>query len=220
MKKEFQDFVTLGYYICTIEDAPKYLNTISKKAISVSECLCEHQPQLFLCAGWKPRGDNEEYRKKCHLSLDEYQMMSTEINRLFHKNLFYSDGRFLRKEDAVSFYKTYFDFPEIVLTCLSIDKINIDKLDADFAYIEEEENDTISMSREMLGYDIIGWDIGGFHSFLCNSLHEEFDNIKFTSLGLIDMDYWEVEAMAQAIQGKGEPVDWIPCKVEKVSLVG
>lgn len=25
---------------------------------------------------------------------------------------------------------------------------------------------------ELIGCDIIGWDISGFHSFLCNSLHK------------------------------------------------
>lgn len=216
MEKEVRNFMTLGYYICPVMNTPKYLNTISKKLISASECLCDHQPQLGFCAGWKPYGDNEDYRKKYHLSLDEYQKMSAKIGRLFEDKLFYSDGRFICEEDAVSFYKAYFDLPEIMLICLKIDKENISKLDADFTYIQED--DAVSMSREMMGYDIIGWDMGGFHSFLCNGLHEDFHNIKFTSLGLLDMDYREVEAMAQLIQGKGEPVDWIPCKLEQVKL--
>lgn len=214
MKREFQNFITLGYYICPIADTPSYLNTISKKFISVSECLCDHQPQLSFCAGWKPDGDNEDYRKKYHLSSSAYQMMSAEIGQLFANELFYSDGRFLRKEDAVLFYKTYFRSPEIILACLKTEQENIRNLDDGFTYTQEKETD--STSRKMLGYDIIGWDVGGFHSFLCNHLHKEFNHIKFTALGLLDMDYREVAAMAQMIQGKGEPVDWMACRVEEV----
>ncbi len=216
MKENFQNFTVLGYYICSIMDTPNYLSGISAKMISASECLCDHQPQLHLCAGWKPQGDNEDYRKKWHLTSDEYQMMSTKINRLFEEKLFYSDGRFIRKEDAVSFYKTYFYCPETILICLKTDKKNVSKLDSEFTCIQEENG--ISSSQELIGYDIIGWDMGGFHSFLCNSLNKEFNNLKFTSLGLLEMNYQEVERIAQMIQGKGEPVDWIPCKLEKVEL--
>lgn len=214
-----QDFITLGYYICSIMDTPEYLHNISKKFISVSECLCDHQPQLEFCAGVKPYGNNTDYQEKYHLTLNRYQMMSAQIEILFDKKLFQSDGRFLRKEDAVSFYKTYFNLPEIALISLEIDKALSTKLSTTFTYMQNENKyDTLSISQEMLGYDIIGWDIGGFHSFLCNSLHKEFYDIKFTSLGLLDMDYWKVELMAQMIQGKGEPVDWIPCKIVNIKV--
>lgn len=212
-----QDFIALGYYICPIMDTPEYLHNISKKFISVSECLCDHQPQLEFCANIKPYGNNTNYQEKYHLTLNKYQVMSEQIEQLFDKRLFYSDGRFLRKEDAILFYKTYFNFPEIALISLEIDKALSMKLGTDFIYIQnEKKDDALSIPQELLGYDIIGWDIGGFHSFLCNSLHKEFHDLKFTSLGLLDMDYWKVESMAQMIQGKGEPVDWIPCKIVNV----
>ncbi len=219
MKKEFQEFITLGYYICPITNTPEYLHNISKKFISVSECLCDHQPQLEFCAGVVPYGNNADYREKYQLTLNKYQMMSEQIERLFDKKLFDSDGRFLCKKDAVSFYKTYFNFPEIAFISLEIDKKNTNELGANFTYIQDEkEYDTLSISQEILGYDIIGWDIGGFHSFLCNNLHKEFNDIKFTPLGLLDMDYCKVASMAQMIQGRGEPVNWIPCKIVNIKV--
>lgn len=62
----------------------------------------------------------------------------------------------------------------------------------------------------ILKWDIIGFDIDGFHSFLCNSLQKEFENISFSENGLIDLDFWAVKEMCKNIQGLGEPVDWIP----------
>ena len=64
-----------------------------------------------------------------------------------------------------------------------------------------------------LGNDILGWDISGFHSFLCNSLQKELPDIKFNHIGLPDHDFTEVTRFASQIKGKGEPVEWIPCRI-------
>ena len=66
---------------------------------------------------------------------------------------------------------------------------------------------------EHLGCDIIGWDISGFHSFLCNSLQENYPNLWFSKYGLINEDYSVAEDIAMEIQGKGEPVEWIPVEI-------
>ncbi len=62
------------------------------------------------------------------------------------------------------------------------------------------------------GCDILGWDIGGFHSFLCNSLQAELPEAMFNELGLLKNEFGEVADFARRIQGKGEPVEWIPCR--------
>ena len=64
-----------------------------------------------------------------------------------------------------------------------------------------------------LGNDILGWDISGFHSFLCNSLQEELSDVKFNHMGLLDHDFPEVARFARQIKGMGEPVEWIPCRI-------
>ncbi len=64
-----------------------------------------------------------------------------------------------------------------------------------------------------LGNDIWGWDIGGFHSFLYNSLQKELPDVSFNNVGLLDNVFSEAENFTRQIQGKGEPVEWIPCKI-------
>ena len=63
------------------------------------------------------------------------------------------------------------------------------------------------------GNDILGWDIGSFHSFLCNSLQKELPDARFNDVGLLCNVFQEVEEFAHQIQGKGEPVEWIPCRI-------
>ncbi len=62
------NFVTIGYYICEYTDCPGFLDSIAEKIISISECLCNHEPRIFLCHGWKPNGDNKEYISSCFSS--------------------------------------------------------------------------------------------------------------------------------------------------------
>ena len=71
---------------------------------------------------------------------------------------------------------------------------------------------------KLAGYDILGWDIGGFHSFLCNALHEELPEAVFNALGLLENKFDDVADFARRIQGKGEPVLWIPCRVGEVQI--
>ena len=65
----------------------------------------------------------------------------------------------------------------------------------------------------LIGSDILGWDISGFHSFLCNSLQTGLLGAKFNDIGLLENDFHDVISYAEQIKGLGEPVEWIPCKI-------
>lgn len=207
------EYITLGYYICKLEDAPRYLSDISEKLISVSDCLCNHEPQIFLCHGWKSGGDNEKYRLSCNLNMEQYLEMSQKITKLFSDEKFFTDGRFLNVKDAQYFHKKYFLDSQYILVSVIIKSCYLNALGKDFKIEEEAAGND---EKGLLGCDIIGWDISGFHSFLCNSLHEKYENIKFNSFGLLDMEYTDVEKMTLKIQGMGEPVVWVPVIIKKV----
>ena len=70
-------------------------------------------------------------------------------------------------------------------------------------------------NRKAERYDILGWDISGFHSYLCNSLQNELKTVRFNTYGLMDNTFDEVESFSSQIEGKGEPVEWIPVRVGK-----
>lgn len=205
-----RQWIVLGYYICKYENCPEYLNNISQNILSVSECLCTHEPQIFLCHGWKPNGDNKEYIEKCFKNKRQYIKMSEEINRLLEEGLFYIDGKFLYKKDAIYFYEEYFSGGDYKLVEVRLNKKYFELLCDDF----DINNDDLTDSEgERIGCDIIGWDTSGFHSFLCNSLHASFPNIKFNDYGLMDEEYAVAEEISNKIQGTGEPVHWIPVEI-------
>ena len=207
-------FVIIGYYICEYALSPSFLGGISKKNISISNCFCNHEPQIFLCHGWKPKGDDQEYIN-CFSSKEKYIKMSHEITTLLNKGLFATDGRFLRKEDALYFYKEYFNDSKHILVSVCVKDEYINLLGDGFNIEKISVNE---IDGNIIGYDIIGWDISGFHSFLCNGLQKQFPDVKFNSYGLLDETYCKTEQMSYSIQGMGEPVDWIPVILHKIEL--
>ena len=207
-------YVRIGYYICEYTFSPSFLNGISEKNISISECLCTHEPRIFLCHGWKPDGDKQEYID-CFSSKEKYIKMSEEITDLFNKYLFAADGRFLHKEDALYFYKEYFNDSKHILVSVCTKDEYIKLLGDNFNL---ENNSVNEMDGDLIGCDIIGWDISSFHSFLCNGLEKQFLDVKFNSYGILDETYCKTEQMSFSIQGMGEPVDWIPVILHKIKI--
>lgn len=208
-----RQWIILGYYICKYAKCPEYLKNLSDKILSVSDCLCTHEPQIFLCHGWKPNGDDKDYIAQCFTSEQQYIKMSAEISELLDEGLFCTDGRFLNKEDALHFYKEYFNGEEYRLVAVRMDHKYYEKICDD---LEINKYALVDKLGENLGCDIVGWDISGFHSFLCNSLNKGFTDIRFNSYGLIDDEYTVAEEIATKIQGQGEPVEWIPIEYHYV----
>ena len=207
-------YTIMGYYICEYTCSPPFFDFISKKSISISNCLCNHEPRIFLCHGWKPNGDDQEYMN-CLSSKEKYIKMSEEITDLLNKCLFATDGRFVRKENALYFYNEYFNDSKHILVSVCSKEEYIKLLGDDFNI---EKNSASETDKNIIGYDIIGWDDGGFHSFLCNGLQKRFPDVKFNSYGLLDESFCKTEQMSFSIQGMGEPVNWLPVMLQKIEI--
>lgn len=200
----------IGFYICKYGECPSFLREISDEFLSVSDCLCEHEPRIGYTHGWKPDGDKKEYIELLFTNKEQYIKMSSEINELFNKNTFFSDGRFLDYNDAYYFYDTYFRSSNYKLIAVIMDESYFDLVKED---LEVQKDCYIAGKNKYIGCDIIGWDYSGFHSFLCNSLQEDYPYLRFNKYGLVDENYSTVEKISKEIQGQGEPVDWIPVKI-------
>ena len=209
-----EQFRIIGYYIVEVIDTPKWLSGISNHMLSVSSCIGEIHPkwQTYI-GGWK-KGEEREYQNKLKMSDGQYKDFSKTVNQLFISKRLDVDGRFPYLSDARRFYDNYYDEGEYKLVSIStFDKyleILAEELKGSNAPINGEADGNLP-----LGSDILGWDISGFHSFLCNSLHNDLLTVKFNHIGLLENDFEEVVQFACKIEGTGEPVEWIPCRVGK-----
>lgn len=207
-------FKIIGYYISEVIEMPGYLKGLGKQMLSVSSCLGEIHPKLecYFVDGWS-KGEKQAYQKRMKLNDGQYKDYVETVGRLFGSRRLDSDGRFLRVSDAADFYRNFCGAVPCRLVSISTIPEYFEILEAELAdgygsRMPEGEPD----DSPPAGCDILGWDIGGFHSFLCNSLQEELPGAMFNELGLLKNEFGEVADFARRLQGKGEPVEWIPCR--------
>jgi len=207
-------FQVIGYYICEMTDTPKWLPGTSRQLLSVSGCIGEQHPrwECFM-NGWK-KGEAFGYQKRMQLNQEQYREFSETASALFCAGKLDIDSRFLRLSDAKNFHERFCRAVSCRVVSISTTVTYYETLakemkDSPSHGLVNGENDI----SPWIGNDILGWDISGFHSFLCNSLQKELPNARFNDTGLLGNEFHEVEDFACQIQGKGEPVEWIPCRI-------
>lgn len=213
----------IGYYICELGNVPDWLRIRSNAMLSVSNCLATLHPDLTGCFWDKNDSErlHKEYANKLNWKAGQAEAIRSEICNLLEKKLAV-DGRFLCLEDARHFYQTYFSETNSMIVSVSTTEAFYDILRSEF--VENSATNKVDFMTgeedegELLGYDILGWDISGFHSFLCNHLQKELPDARFNEFTLLENDFNEVAEFARQIQGKGEPVEWIPCRIAKCQI--
>ncbi len=210
------EFITLGYYICEIVDTPEWLGDISQSMLSVTGCFGDVNPDLNYCFFLNNlKKQRKNYRGKYQLNEQNIKQLEEDIGRLFEKDLAI-DGRFRELEDANHFYNTYFSRSDCLIVSLSTTEEYWKILQKELTENSDSVADFINGEKDrtkLLGFDILGWDIAHFYTFLDNALQKELQDTKFNQYGLLENSFDEVCDFAKRIQGKGEPVVWIPCRI-------
>lgn len=206
----------VGYYIVEPVTKPEVISLPCKQIISASDCISIHHPNLdeFFWVGKEEKA--REYQKKFRLSDDTLFQLKTDISALLDDGKIETDGLFQTRKDAEEIYQKYFsinDDMRIIGILVQAPYVNV---------LREEMGESVwsyeqeSVPGKPIGFDIIGWDISGWHSYLCNGLqkiiHEKY-LLKVNDQGLIQNSYEEVIDFAKQIEGMGEPVEWIPVAV-------
>lgn len=207
-------FFDFGFYIVASCACPAYLEGFSERILTVSSCICDSQPELFACMN---RGEGrKEYRKRLAMEAQEFEEFAEEMVQMFEDGRLMCGGRFLDLQEAKWVYCRWFRERSCEGEAYRLVGISLE--DCFVPEVEEEKPLAPHHGGAFLGYDILGWDIGGFHTYLCNSLQKELMArfcLKPGRLGLLQNSREEVNRFSEAIQGKGEPVVWIPFQVHE-----
>lgn len=161
--------------------------------------------------------ERDVYKKRWGFSDEKALELEQEIGELFGKGLA-EDGRFQCLSDARYFYDSSFSKGNCILVSVSTSEKYFDILKEELAHESLGKKCLVSGvtdENELLGFDILGWNIGGFHTFLCNGLQKMLPDAKFNSYGLLENTFEETAAFSAQIQGCGEPVLWVPCRIGK-----
>lgn len=217
-----QNFYLGGYYIIKPISMTDWMNNkvLHELVLSASRCICNFYPDIDMI--WNQSKENKEtYRKTLMLDNHTYDEMEYWINDRFEKNFDFPDV-FNNYESAVEFYDKYLGS----LNDLRIIGIALPNKFRDI-FLEEQDDLRygvcknlsqslrINMEGIVLGYEILGFEYGGFHSYICNGLEDYYYdkyNLKLNDNGLIStLDEAEILAdyTNREIEG-AEPVLWLP----------
>lgn len=209
----------VGYYICERIPIPERLHRRGTM-LSVSGCFGGIHPRLDTCFfqnDYITPEERKDYRNRWGLGEAGAGRLAADIGAFIGKGLA-EDGRFTRLDDAYYFYDSYFSKGQCILASLSTTEEHFEMLQKEMMSVGSEAGSLLpgaSDENELLGFDILGWDICSFHSFLCNGLHEMLSGVKFNHYGLLEHTFEETVAFSNKIQGYGEPVLWVPCRIGK-----
>lgn len=199
--------------------------------LSASNCICDSYPDIGVC--WnKSKSKKKEYMKRLNLSQDKFTCMEKWVEQEFDSKTLGFPHVFTNLQKAQEFHNKYLNqVKDIRLIGIGLPAEMLENLKSDFGeegffYGVEyniSQNKILEMNGFTLGYEILGYEYGTFHSYICNHLFEEYKQKLPFSLnenGFIK-SLKEAEQLAQytndEIEGT-EPVLWLPWVVIEYPL--
>lgn len=217
-----QNFSLGGYYI--VEGMPRAdwmdSKVLYESVLSASRCICNFYPDIDTI--WsESKKKKETYRETLGLDNFVYDEMEQWINGEFENKFDFPDV-FNNQESAVEFCNKFLRN----IVGLRVIGIALPNKYRD-AFLKDQDNLrygicknlshpwSIDLDGNILGYEILGFEFGGFHSYICNGLESEYYEkykIKLNKNGFIST-LEEAEILADytnnGIKGT-ESVLWLP----------
>lgn len=230
-KEVLESHSLAGYYIISQKERQECMNdkVIPNMVLSASRCICDIYPDIDII--WNDSKKNKEhYRKLLGLNIEEYKEMEIWVNESYECGRFGYPDVFNTLETAMEFCNKFLG---------SVTNLKIVGIALPHRYIDdflEEQDDyehgvysnikkslIVNPNGKVLGYEILGYEYGGFHSYMCNGLEddylEKFD-FKLNENGFIsDLEEADIisEYTNEEIEGT-EPVLWLPWSIIEYSL--
>lgn len=224
-----------GYFIVEQTRRSDYMSKdlLPDFIFTPSNCICNLHPDSH-CLSWV-RKDVKEingYQKRIKLPDDDFNSLCQDCNKYFEENKYGWVNMFLDLECLHYIKNKYFNnIDNLKILAISTTQQYMDD------FLQEEtppENhgesgvytmlkikEEIDIQKKFRGYEILGFEYGSFHSFICNGLEKELNGklgINFNSNGLID-NYKDACKAAEHVNNSGvgaEPVLWQPWAINEI----
>ncbi|WP_394679574.1 hypothetical protein [uncultured Exiguobacterium sp.] len=223
-------YLSAGYYLILPTPRKEYMDkaVVHESVLSVSECICTHYPDISIL--W---GDSElkkdRYMDQLGLSLTTFQLLEQWIEE--HRKT--GDMLFPQVFSNLNAAQTFVDrflnhLPDIRIISLGLpEQYKVDFLE-DIAAFSSKNSEPYGVEKmvsqhlspdtdgaKKIGYEVLGFDSGLFHSYLCNGLERDFDhqfNNSLNSRGLIHT-FEEADRYSDYCNELGEATEavlWLP----------
>ena len=234
------EFYLGGYYLIEGTSVKNWMNReiLPSQIYSPSSCICELHPD-DICLSWV-KGSKEAkrlYREKLGLTKEQFTELQEQIDESFNSGRYGWLQVFIDFDEAKTYYQKWLkNVPNIKLVAIATTQEHRD------IFLAEENPDgentgaygnwsalnrgiVIDINQGLLGYEVLGFETGGFHSFICNSLENDFSSklgIELNSNGLVE-NYSEASKAADYAQNPdvgAEPALWQPWAIVEFTKDG
>ena len=224
-----------GYYLvesCALQNWINF-SLIPQEFYSLSNCICSHHPDISVLPWVDCTEEREQYRQKLRLTVEEFKVLQSQADRWFDLDRYAWGEVFLDLDLAKEFAANYLSHLQnikllaIATTANYRDSFLATELSLNNSHVgickALKLNRTIEIERNFLGYEILGYEYGGFHSFVCNHLETDFANklnIQLNQYGLIGQYDLATKASDYANNSDtgAEPVLWIPWAIVELKI--
>ncbi|WP_339147903.1 MULTISPECIES: hypothetical protein [unclassified Sutcliffiella] len=189
------NFILGAYYIITPVVRPDYKDKhlIPETILSASDCICDFHPEINALWG-RSKEAKQKYIQRINISQSTYEEIENWVGDNFEGGIFAYPQVFTTKELAKEFlYKFLCHLSDAKIIGIGLPEKYVDE----FIKYEEPLNiaenqygiEKLLLTRlpieekesKFIGYEILGYENGGFHSYLCNGLEKDFnEHFKFT----------------------------------------
>lgn len=183
------EFIFGGYYIITPVVRPDYMDEqlIPNAILSVSECICALHPKInILWSGSKKA--KLAYTQYLNISQSTYEEMEKWVEENFQYEVFAYPQVFTTLEIAKEFLCKFLShLSDAKIIGIGLPEKYVDEFIKYEEPLSEPETQNgverlllnkVPIEKEdlkFLGYEVIGYENGGFHSYLCNRLEKDFN---------------------------------------------
>lgn len=228
-----QRFYSGGYLLIQGTSTEKRNNQLLPKFVfSSSECICDIYPLYWSLPKVKLTSDEEKnIRETYMLSEIEYLEILDYVEKLLDTKKMGWPYVFYEIDEAKKFYHKYLNhMNDIKLLGISLEEqyviqfLHEEKAFSETSGIYEKLSyfDLERSSGGEIGYDILGFEISSFHSFICNGLEKAYKELDITvnEIGIISDYNQAVKAVNYTMSDcvGAEPVTWLPWRIIEYSL--
>ena len=223
-------YLSAGYYLILPTPRKEYMDkaVVPESVLSVSECICTHYPDISILWG-NSEVKKDHYMDQLGLSLTTFQLLEQWIEEQRKTGDVLFPQVFSNLNVAQTFVDRFLNqLPDIRIISLGLpEQFKVDFLE-DVAAFSSKNSEPYGVEKmvsqhlspdtdgaKKIGYEVLGFDSGLFHSYLCNGLERDFSNhfnLSLNSHGLIHT-FEEADRYSDYCNELGEATEavlWLP----------
>ncbi|GHI01639.1 hypothetical protein [Neobacillus kokaensis] len=182
-------YISGGYYIVSPLSRPDYMDKeiVPDTVYSASECICDFHPDINILWGNTKRR-KQEYAQKLNISDETYTELEKWVEKMSEEDKFTYPQVFTSVALTQEFFGEFLSqIEDVKIIGVGLPENVVEQFIQDQELSDNEVRDEYGVANllknkspieveksKLLGYEILGYEYGKFHSYLCNGLEKDY----------------------------------------------